>query len=125
MPRAELPNAHPSAVISDEAVLAPDVRVGAFAVIEGGVAVGPGCVIHPHARLIGPLTLGANNQVGAGTVLGGTPQHQGYRGEPTAVEHGDGNASLEHVTVHRGMPVGPGPGTGVPRVGHRNLFMVN
>ena len=123
MSRPALPNAHPTALVSDDAVLPADVTIGPFAVIEGPVTVGPGCVIHSHARLIGPLTLGANNEVGSGAVLGGAPQHLGYKGEVTSVEIGDGNVFREHVTVHRGMPAGAGPGTGVTRIGHRNFFM--
>jgi UDP-N-acetylglucosamine acyltransferase len=123
MPRTALPHAHPTALISDDARLPDDVQIGPYAVIEGAVTVGGGCVIGPHAHLIGPLTLGANNRVGTGTVLGGPPQHLGYRGESTAVEIGDGNVFAEHVTVNRAMPVGAGPGTGVTRVGHRGFFM--
>lgn len=115
---------HPSAVISTEAQLAPGVRVGPFVVIEGPVRIGPGTVIRPHAHLIGPLTLGANNDVGTGTVLGGAPQHLGYKGESTDLIIGDGNTFREYVTVHRGMPVGVGPGTGLTRIGDRNFFMV-
>ena len=114
---------HPTAVISEAAQLAPDVRVGPFAVIEGDVRVGAGTCVGPQTHLIGPLVVGENNHVGTGTVLGGAPQHLGYKGEPTLVEIGDGNTFREHVTVHRGMPVGVGPGTGTTRVGHRNLFM--
>lgn len=114
---------HPTALISDTAQLADDVRVGPFAVIEGPVTIGPGCVIHPHVHLMGPLVLGANNDIGTGSVLGGAPQHLGYKGEQTAVEIGDNNIFREHVTVHRAMPVGVGPGTGVTRIGSRNLFM--
>lgn len=114
---------HPSAIISDTAQLGEGVRVGPFAVIEGDVRVGAGTVVGPQTHLIGPLTLGENNNVGTGTVLGGAPQHLGYKGEATNVEIGDGNVFREHVTVHRGMPVGVGPGTGTTRVGNRNLFM--
>ncbi len=119
------PLVHPSAVVSAEAVLGPGVRVGPLAVIDGPVTLGPGCVVRPHAHLIGPLTLGPDNDVGTGCVLGDRPQHLGYKGEETRVEVGSGNTFREHVTVHRGMPVGTGPGTGVTRIGSRNLFMVN
>jgi UDP-N-acetylglucosamine acyltransferase len=47
----------------------------------------------------------------------------GYKGESTAIEIGDNNIFREHVTVHRAMPVGVGPGTGITRIGNRNLFM--
>src|SRR5262249_61322937 len=49
---------HPTALISAQAELAPDVTVGAFAVLEGPVRLGPGCVIRPRAPLIGPPTSG-------------------------------------------------------------------
>jgi UDP-N-acetylglucosamine acyltransferase len=124
MSRPDPAPVHPSAVISAAARLGEGVRVGPFVVIEGEVNIGPGTVLRPHAHLIGPLTLGSGNDVGTGTVLGGAPQHLGYKGEKTDLVIGDGNVFREHVTVHRGMPVGTGPGTGVTRIGHRNLFMV-
>ncbi|WP_435015984.1 acyl-ACP--UDP-N-acetylglucosamine O-acyltransferase [Tundrisphaera sp. TA3] len=111
---------HPTAVIDPRADLPDDVRVGPYAIIEGDVTVGPGTVIEAHACLSGPMTMGRDNVVGHGAVLGKGPQHKGYRGEPTALRIGDGNAFREHVTIHRGTVVGGG----VTRVGHRNLFMV-
>ena len=114
---------HPTAIIAPEAQLADDVRVGPFVVIDGPVQIGPGTIVHAQAHLIGPLTMGANNEVGSGVVLGGAPQHLAYKGEPTELVIGDGNIFREHATVHRGMPVGTGPGTGITRIGHRNLFM--
>lgn len=123
MTRPALPHVHPTAIIAPEANLQPDVKVGPFAVIEGPVTLGPGCSVGPHAHLIGPLTMGANNDVGKGAVIGGAPQHLGYKGEPTSVEIGDGNVFREHTTVHRGMPVGVGPGTGTTKIGSRGFFM--
>lgn len=114
---------HPTAIISSDAQLADDVLVGPFSVIEGEVEIGAGSIIGSHVHLIGKLTIGVNNQIGCGSVLGGPPQHLGYKGEPTAVVIGDGNIFREHTTVHRGMPVGTGAGSGVTRIGNRNMFM--
>ena len=116
---------HPTAVIASDAKLGDGVRVGPFVVIDGPVTVGSETTIGPHAHLVGPLTLGAGNAVGTGVVLGGAPQHLAYKGEATELVIGYGNIFREHVTVHRGMPAGVGPGTGVTRVGNRNLFMAN
>jgi UDP-N-acetylglucosamine acyltransferase len=110
---------HPTAVIDQEAWLADDVRVGPYAVIEGPVEVGPECVIEAHACLSGPLTMGSNNFVGHGAILGKTPQHRGYQGEPTSLRIGDGNVFREYVTVHRGTV----QGNGVTWIGDRNMFM--
>jgi UDP-N-acetylglucosamine acyltransferase len=112
---------HATAIIDPEAVLAPDVQVGPYAIIEGPVQVGPGCVIEAHACLCGPLTLGRNNVVGHGAVLGKSPQHRGYRDEPTGVRIGDDNVFREFVTVHRGTV----QGVGETVIGDRNLFMCN
>ena len=118
-----MPLIHPTAIISSEAKLAADVRIGAYAVIDGPVTLGAGCSVEPHAHLIGPLTAGDNNAFSSSCVIGGAPQHTAYKGEPTAVEIGSGNTFREHTTVHRAMPLGVGPGSGVTRIGDANLFM--
>jgi UDP-N-acetylglucosamine acyltransferase len=111
---------HPTAVIGPDAELAPDVQVGPYAILEGPVQIGPGCVIEGHACLTGPLTMGRENFVGHGAVLGKSPQHKGYRGDPTYLTIGNGNVFREHVTIHRGTVEGGGQ----TRIGDRNLFMV-
>ena len=109
---------HPTAVISREAELGRDVVVGPYVVIEGRVQVGPGCEIKSHAQLVGPLTMGRGNKVFAGAVLGESPQHLKYNGEPTALEIGDENVFREYVTAHRGY-------AGKTVIGNHNYFMVN
>jgi UDP-N-acetylglucosamine acyltransferase len=111
---------HPTAIVSAEAQLAGDVRVGPFAVIEGPVTLGAGCVVGPRATLLGRIPAGENNAFHTGCVIGDTPQHLGYKGEDTRVEIGDGNIFREHVTVHRAMPA-----TGATVIGNKNLFMAN
>jgi UDP-N-acetylglucosamine acyltransferase len=110
---------HPTAVIDPDAQLADDVRVGPYAIIEGTVEVGSGCVIDSHACLNGPLTMGCDNVISYGAVLGKSPQHRGYNGEATSVRIGDRNVFREFVTVHRGTI----QGTGVTEIGDDNLFM--
>jgi UDP-N-acetylglucosamine acyltransferase len=112
---------HPTAVISSEVELAADVQIGPYAVIEGQVRIGPGCVIESHACLCGPLSMGRDNFVGHGAVLGKSPQHKGYRGEVTSLRIGNENVFREHVTVHRGTL----QGTGETWIGDANLFMVS
>ncbi len=114
------PTIHPTAVIGPDADLAPDVEVGPYAVIEGPVRVGEGCVIEGHSCLSGPLTMGRKNLVSHGAVLGKSPQSKGHGGESTRLVIGDQNIFREHVTVHRGTVEGGGE----TRVGDRNYFMV-
>jgi UDP-N-acetylglucosamine acyltransferase len=120
MSHAQAARRHPTAVISAEAELADDVEVGAYAIIEGHVKIGPGCVIRPHAVLCGPLTMGQGNIVYSGAVLGERPQHLRYNNEQTRLEIGDFNIFREHVTIHRGTTH-----SWVTRIGSHNFFMVN
>jgi UDP-N-acetylglucosamine acyltransferase len=120
MAHAQPARIHPLAAVSPQAELGEGVEVAAYAQIEGRVCLGPGCVIGPHALLCGPLTLGRDNIIHSGAVLGERPQHLKYNGEPTRVEVGDGNTFREHVTVHRGTTQ-----AGVTRIGSHNYFMVN
>ena len=109
---------HTTAVIGPEVELAADVVVGPFAVLEGKIKVGPGCVIDQGARLVGTVTLGKNNRVGAYVVLGEKPQHLKYADEPTSLEIGDNNIFREFVTVHRGTTH-----SWKTRIGNSNFFM--
>jgi UDP-N-acetylglucosamine acyltransferase len=111
---------HPSAVIDSDADIAPDVQIGPYAIIEGQVQIGSGCVIESHACLSGPLTIGRDNFIGHGAVLGKSAQHKGYRGEPTVLTIGDENVFREHVTIHRGTV----QGGGATVIGDRNMFMI-
>jgi UDP-N-acetylglucosamine acyltransferase len=110
---------HRTAVVHPTAQLADDVTIGPYVVIDGSVTLGPGCVIQAHAHLIGPLTLGRNNVIHTGAVLGDRAQHLRYDGAPTGVTAGDDNVFREHVTVHQGTQPG---GT---RLGHKNYLMAH
>jgi UDP-N-acetylglucosamine acyltransferase len=120
MPIARSARVHPTAVISNEADVADGVEIGPYVTIDGPVQIGPNCRVRAHACLVGPLTLGRDNDVGIGVILGERPQHLLYRNEPTRTQIGDGNIFREHVTVHRG-----GPSGGVTVVGSHNFLMVN
>jgi UDP-N-acetylglucosamine acyltransferase len=111
---------HPTALISPEAELADDIVIGPYTVIEGQVRIGPGCVLRPHVHLCGPLTMGKNNQVFTGAVLGERPQHIHYQDENTGVEIGDDNIFREGVTVHRGTAQSK-----LTKIGNANFFMAN
>ena len=52
------PGIHPSAIIAEDAQIAPDVSIGPFTVIASGVQIGAGSVIGPHCY------------IGTGSILG-------------------------------------------------------
>ena len=111
--------AHPTAVVSPRARVAPDVRVGPYAVIEDEVFIGQGCEIGAHAVVKRFTTMGERNRVYEHACLGGEPQDVKFKGEPSRLEIGDDNLIREYVTIHRASEEGA-----ATRVGSRNFLMV-
>jgi UDP-N-acetylglucosamine acyltransferase len=111
---------HPTAVISERARLGSDVSVGPFCVIEEGADIGDRCRLAARVVVKTDTVLGAENEVGEGTVLGGRPQHLRADGPVGKLVIGARNVFRENVTVHRGLT--PDRTT---IVGDANLVMVN
>jgi UDP-N-acetylglucosamine acyltransferase len=107
------------AVISPQAQIAADVRIGPFTVIGPDVVIGAGTWIGPHAVINGPTRIGADNQIFQFASLGDAPQDKKYKGEPTRLEIGDRNVFRESVTVNRGTT----HDKGVTHIGSDNLLM--
>jgi UDP-N-acetylglucosamine acyltransferase len=110
---------HPTAIISDNASVAANTRIGPYAVIEDDVEIGPGCVIAAHAVIKSFTRIGARNRIFEHAVIGGEPQDVKFKGEESFLELGDDNIVREFCTFHRAN--GPGEST---RIGSRNFFMV-
>jgi UDP-N-acetylglucosamine acyltransferase len=108
----------PSARVAANVDLAPDVSVGPGVTIDGPSLIGAGCRILAHAY-IGPYTtLGEDNLIGFGAVIGYDPQDYAFKGEESYTIIGDHNLIREYVTIHRGTK--PGSAT---RVGNHNFLM--
>ena len=96
------------------------IHVDSHAVVDpraelaDGVEIGPLCYVGPHARIgrgtrlisgvhvLGRTTIGEENRISPGAVLGGDPQDISYRGSDTRVVIGDRNVIREGVTINRG-----------------------
>jgi len=114
-----MPRIHPTAEVDRDAVLADDVEVGAYAVVEGHVGIGPGCVLREHAVVRRFTTLGRDNLVDSFAVLGGLPQDLKF--DPATESYlriGDGNVFREGVTISRATVAG-----GATVVGSRTYWM--
>ena len=108
-----------TAVISSDAVLAPDVSVGAYAVIGPNVTIGAGTVIGPHVHIQGPTTIGERNRFTGHASIGSDPQDLKYKGEHTELRIGNDNMIREFVTINRGTA----GGGGITTIGSNNFFM--
>src|SRR5215831_10400543 len=100
--------AEPSATIAatarvhPEAEIGPGVRIGEFCVIESDVVIGAGSMLEPYVYVKRWTTLGEQNEISAGTVLGTDPLDKGFSGERSYLRIGDRNKIREHYTISRG-----------------------
>ena len=110
---------HPTAIVEPGAVLGEGVRIGPFCRVGGRATLGPDVELVGHVVIEGATEIGARCRIHPFAVLGGPPQHLGYRGEDTRLVVGADTIVREHVTMYLGT-VG---GRGVTTVGSNCFFM--
>jgi len=113
-----LSNIHPTAIVSPEAQLDSSVTVGPFSIIDGPVAIGANTRILSHVHISGKTTIGPDNEIHMGCVIGHLPQHKSFKNGETGLQIGRGNIIREYVTIHRAYQ--PGEQT---VVGDENFLM--
>src|SRR4051794_17647928 len=94
----------PTARIHPDAVIGPQTRVADFCVIEQDVVIGANCAIEPYVFIKRWTTLGNDNEISAGTVLGTDPLDKNFSGARSYLRIGNGNKIREHFTISRGTP---------------------
>ena len=110
---------HASALVDATARLADDVEVGPWCIVGPNVELLSGVRLISHAVVQQDTIVGARTVIHPFAVIGGDPQHNGYKGEPVRLEIGADNLIREHCSFNRGTP----QGAGVTRVGSNGLFM--
>ena len=92
----------PTARIHAEAVIGPQAVIGEYCVIEQDVVIGAFTRLEPYVYVKRWTTLGARNEVSAGTALGTDPLDKNFSGERSYLRIGNGNRIREHYTISRG-----------------------
>jgi UDP-N-acetylglucosamine acyltransferase len=110
---------HPKAIVSSNASLAHDVRIGAYSIVGEQVSLGEGCRVDDHVVIQGPTSIGKHCRFFPFGSIGLPPQDLKYKGELTELIIGDHNIFREYVTVHRGTAQGGGR----TLIGHHNFIM--
>ncbi|HUS37870.1 MAG: acyl-ACP--UDP-N-acetylglucosamine O-acyltransferase [Pirellulales bacterium] len=98
-----------------------DVQIGPFCVIGPDVRIGRGTRLISHVTLTGNVTIGRDNTIHPGAVIGGEPQDVSYQGSPTQVFVGDNNIIREGVTINRASE----KEDGLTSIGSHNFLMAN
>ena len=100
---------HPTARIADTARVAagadigPHAEIGDYAIVEDDVSIGARTRLEPHVIVKRWTTLGTDNQISAGTVLGTDPLDKSFSGgHRSYLKIGNGNRIREHFTISRG-----------------------
>ena len=76
--------------------------MGEFCVIEQDVVIGANCRFEPYVFIKRWTSMGDNNEISSGTVLGTDPLDKNFTGERSYLKIGSGNKVREHFTVSRG-----------------------
>lgn len=99
---------HPSAIIEEGAVLGAGVTVGPYCRVASKATLGDGVELKSHVVVDGRTAIGDRTVVYPFAILGGPPQHLGYRGEDTGLRIGADCVIREHVTLNLGTVSGRG-----------------
>lgn len=113
---------HPTASVDASAELAPGASVGAWSVVGPGVVLHEGVEVRSHVVIERDTVVGARTAIHPYAVVGGDPQHTGYRGELVRLEIGADVVIREHATLNRGTPPEHG-GKSVTRIGSNVMMM--
>lgn len=110
---------HETAIVSASAVLADDVDVGPYSVIDDNVEIDSGTRIGAHVVIKGPTSVGRDNRIYQFASIGDDPQDKKYAGELTRLRIGDRNTIREYCTISRGTI----QDEGVTTLGNDNWIM--
>ena len=110
---------HPTSIVSPKAKLGTNVKVGPFCIIEDNVEIGDNTEILSNVSIKQFTTIGSNCKIFEGSVIGGIPQHLGFKDEETYVQIGDNVVIREYVTIHRGTSFDDG----ITRVENNSYLM--
>lgn len=111
-------NIHKTSIVHPDAKINQNVEIGPFCIIDKNVEIGEGSFLYPNVHIMENTTIGKNNTIHQGAIIGGLPQDLKFEGENTKTIIGDNNVIREYVTINRGTHE-----SGETLVGDNNLLM--
>ena len=109
---------HPTAIVHPDAVLGEGVEVGPWSIIAGTVKIGARTKVGPRVTIEGHTTIGEDNKIFTGAVVGSLTQDKKSDGGVSYLKIGDRNTIREYATLN------PGTLNGTETViGNDNLLM--
>jgi UDP-N-acetylglucosamine acyltransferase len=93
-----------TALVSPKARIAENVFIGPFSIIEDEVEIGTGTRLDSHVVIKNYTTLGRDNHLHMGVLLGSDPEDKNFQGPRSYLKIGDRNIFREYSTASRGTP---------------------
>jgi len=93
-----------TAIVSARARIAENVSIGPFCIIEDEVEIGAGTRLDSHVVIKNYTTLGRDNRLHVGVLLGSDPEDRNFKGDRSYLKIGDRNIFREYSTASRGTP---------------------
>jgi UDP-N-acetylglucosamine acyltransferase len=110
---------HATALVDPRAELGHDVVIGSWCIVEAGAVIGDGCRLAARSVVKSRTTLGNDNEIGEGAVIGGAAQHVHVHDPGGTLTIGSHNRIRENVTIHRGWS-----NDAATTLGDHNMMMV-
>lgn len=109
---------HPTAIVHPDAELGEGVEIGPYSCISGTVKIGAGTCVAERVSIEGYTTIGADNEIFAGAIVGSRTQDKKFKGGMSYLKIGDRNKIREYVTINPGTKEGT-----ETSIGNDNLLM--
>ena len=95
-------NIHPTAILSETVVVAPDTVIGPYCVLEGRITIGSKTHLKAGVHIYGTVDIGDQNVIHSHAVIGDLPQDLSFdERTESGVLIGHRNVIRENVTIHR------------------------
>jgi UDP-N-acetylglucosamine acyltransferase len=91
-----------NAVISPNANIGSNVKIGHFTIIEEGVTINDGAEIQSNVIIHKGTTIASGVRIFHSAIIGGEPQDLKFAGEETTLEIGENTVIREFATISRG-----------------------
>ena len=108
-----------TAIVSPRARIGQNVSIGPFCIVEDEVEIGDGTRLDSHVVIKNFTTLGRENHLHMGVLLGSDPEDKHFQGERSYLRIGDRNIFREYSSASRGTP--PESAT---TIGNDNYIMI-
>lgn len=93
---------HPTAIVHPNAELGDEVEIGSFSIIEEYVKIGDRTKVGARVSIEGHTTLGTDNEIYTGAIIGSMTQDKKYDGGVSYLKIGNRNTIREYVTINPG-----------------------